>query len=420
MRKNGLTKEQKALLTLACLASDEKEENELKESFLCDFDWEKIIKYSINQAVCVLTFKNAEKYKDIIPKEAYKKWADAAFNNISSNLNVVQAQYKLTSLLEENKIEYVILKGLSSSSYYDYPSYRSFGDIDFLVDEKHREKVKELLLNNGYKKGIDEVEHHSIFRKYSVVFELHNEISGIPNNANGAKIRDFIKDMLEERVYTEIKSDMIDCGFYSLKNVFHGAILIIHMQHHMTFEGLGLRHLLDWAYFVNKTVNDSFWEDKLLPFLKDIGLYYYTKVITKTCSIYLKSKRPKWCKDVSEDICKDVIEDVLKLGNFGLNNSESSKSGIMVSDSGKGVLKKGSIKYLFKAFHNLVKARHPVVVKCKILYPVFYIIEFIRYIFGLIFGKRTSVSKMVKESKSRKTLYKKLRLFENGAEKGEK
>ena len=329
MKENGFSKERKVLLKLLSLKSDEKEENTIRENFLSGFDWGKFIKDSVCQAVCFFAFKRAEKYRDVIPETEYKKWSAAAFNNLFNNINVSQAQYKLTELLKENDVAYIILKGLSSASYYDDPSLRSFGDVDFLVYPEKKEEIQKLLLDNGYIKGIDEVEHHLIFRNFSVVFEMHLEISGIPSGEAGDKIRRFMKDALKERALTAIKSDFTDCEFYAPDKIRQGAILLIHMQHHMTFEGLGLRHLLDWAYFVKKTASENFWEDELLPFFKDIGLYFYAKVITKTCALYLNGICPKWCEDVPESLCAEVINDVLELGNFGRSDEEKSKSGII-------------------------------------------------------------------------------------------
>ena len=59
-------------------------------------------------------------------------------------------QNVLISLLEENNIPSVILKGAAAAMYYPYPSLRTMGDVDILVRRKNLERAVQLMEDNGY------------------------------------------------------------------------------------------------------------------------------------------------------------------------------------------------------------------------------------------------------------------------------
>ena len=412
MGKSNLTKEQELLLyVLKCaVKGDSVEKSDFDYSSL---DFKAFIKESIYQAVCHITFENSAFLKSYVPQEVYVKWQQKAIAVAAYGIGVVNSQNELIKLLD-GKYKYVILKGLAASSYYSDYNLRDFGDVDFLIEEKDKDAIKNLLVDGGYECSGEDNDHHIVFKKPHSHLEMHFEIPGIPYGDIGDKVRTFMAGVFKDSTVVA-PNDGLTEDFSVPDKMRHGLILILHMQHHMLGEGLGLRHLLDWAYYVNKTAGEPFWQE-LVAFFKEIGIFVYASAITKTCALYLGSECPEWCKDISEDLCYEIISDIFSLGNFGYKDAGKSRSGSLISDHGKDGTKNGKKARLWKQFNASVKSRHKSLEKHKILYPIFYVYEFFRYSFDVIRGKRPKINKLLSDAEERKSVYDKLHVFETEKE----
>ena len=143
-------------------------------------DWEFILEESRKQATVLLCF-DALKHANSKPfDELYNKWFLWSAKITSANIINLKEQTKLTKLLDDNSIPYVILKGWSSAYYYPKPDNRSFGDVDFLVNKDDIQKCVQLLLDNGFEMKRDIRIKHVLsftrllqeFRKISMVYIL--------------------------------------------------------------------------------------------------------------------------------------------------------------------------------------------------------------------------------------------------------
>lgn len=92
--------------------------------------------------------------------------------------------------------------------------------------------------------------------------EMHFNLAGIPEGKPGELVREYSKDIYEKASLCRLNN-----GEAMLPSPFHhGLIILLHTCHHMTGEGIGLRHLCDWAVFVNSLSDDEFrqlFEDRL-------------------------------------------------------------------------------------------------------------------------------------------------------------
>ena len=365
-------------------------------------EWKHLIAESFYQAVGYLTFSLCEPFKDRVPADLYPHWSREVIKIMGRNRNVATAQNELIALLGNRP--YLILKGLASAAYYPDPALRDFGDVDFLVDESLQGEVSELLLSCGYQSAGEGHAHHIVFKKPFCHLELHRAPPGIPTGEAGEKLRSYFSSLEKNAVLQTVDSDYLRATFRAPAPAQHGLILLLHMQHHMLEEGLGLRHLLDWGFFVAKTKDEPFWQEELLPLLQQVGLLTFAAGMTKTCAVYLGSPEPEFCRDVSTELCAGVMEDIFALGNFGMKDRGRSHSAA-ITNRKKGV---------FGAFHDMVMEKHPVLHRVPILYPAIAIWELVAYGFGVLFGKRTRLSKLLRSARERKSLYDRLAVFQTG------
>ena len=380
----------------------------LDKDALQDVDWNEICKEAVQQAVPVVAFDCAAAYKSQIPKPEYSHWLKISGGTLQANERIVHAQDELVAWLKQAGYDYLILKGTSAAAYYPSPENRGFGDVDFLVKEDCVKAVGDLLQEKGCRKESVGAHHIAYLRPDGVHLELHFAVGGIPYGKRGEKVKAYLADILDE------SQTVTACGvqFVAPAPEHQAMVLLLHMLSHMLGEGMGLRHVYDWACFVQKTHDNAFWEERVIPLCKDIGLYNYLSTITKTCAIYLGSVLPVWAESADESVCLEILQDVFTSGNFGSKDFKRAKSAMLISERGKAGLKHGKVYNLCHGLHNYTKAKHPVCQKCCLLYPIFYTGEIVRYFWLVIRGKRPSPFSMTAEADERKAVYDKLHIYE--------
>ena len=312
-----------------------------------------------------------------------------------------------SKILEQNQIPYVIIKGTASASYYFKPQYRALGDVDFYVEETFIKKASEILENEGYEKHLEEHENHVVFKKGRISLEMHRSIAGLPCGEKGKKVSDFLKDL----VYNVTDKKILNTTYKAPSDKNHAVIILLHTAHHLLNEGLGLRHLLDWGFFIENYYETDEFKEVLVPFLEEIKLLEFAKILTKTTEIYFGFKQKDFCSDIDAKLCEDIIEDLLFAGNFGNKDKTYRYSGILVTDNKNGV-GKSKIKTLFSVLNDTIYSTYPIVKKYKVLYPFIFVWRFIRYFFLMLLGKRQNPKSIGSIAEKRKELYKKLKIFE--------
>ncbi len=404
-----LTNNQRALLSFLSAAingSDSQIEKIMAQ--LTESDWKNILLESSKQTVSNLAFEGIANYSHIIPTTVYNSWFQTATKSLLKTVQVINAQHNMVKIMDENNFPYVILKGTASAAYYPKFNSRTFGDVDFLIDPKQQPLIEKVFSKSGYRRWNKEHDFHVVYAKKNELLEMHFEISGIPYGKIGDKIRQFMNGAVDNyQIYTHE-----NIGFRVPTTLYHGLIILLHMQHHMLGEGIGLRHFCDWACFVKKTINEEFWGASLLPFLKEIGLLTYAKTMTKTAAIYLHIPCPDWASDAPEHLCFEVIRDIFESGNFGRKDLKRSQSSSLVSQHGKTGTKHGAIYNLLCKMHIIVKHNYPIIKKAPYLYPFLYIYRSTRFLLLQLSGKRESLLNLLPDAKKRRSVYEQLHVFE--------
>lgn len=403
-----MTNEQTLLLNLIAKSlSDSPENYPIDENLLSLVDWKVLVRESRVQSIMYQAFESAKDFKTFIPSDVFSVWQNASMTVLKSNFSVFNDQAELVEILGDD-YPYIILKGQAAGYYYNNPELRAYGDVDFLVDEANILKLEALLIENGYEKVGPLHDNHVVFKKGSANLEMHFRVAGIPFGKIGEEVSEFLLSAISSKVKRECEFG----DFYSPNDLYHGLILLLHMQHHHLSEGLGLRHLCDWAVFVKQTANEPFWENTLIPFLKKIGLFTYASAMTKTCSTYFGTPCKDYFENVSKELCKEIILDVFKGGTFGEKDENRSKSGMLISEHGKSGTKHSAIYNLAHGLHVAVITQNKIVKKVWILYPFIYCYRAFRFLILSALGKKPKLSKMAIEAKERKLIYDKLKVFD--------
>jgi hypothetical protein len=331
------------------------------------------------------------------------------------NVLIAQGHVLVDRLLHQAGIEYVVMKGLASALYYPDYLMRSMGDVDFLVAKEDFEKADKLFKDNGFvvQKGFDD--HHVTYHKNGVRYELHFEPPGIPKGKNGEILRDYFKDLLPSavRVATEFGEVCVPNAFH------HGLIVLLHNVHHLTADGMGLRHLCDWAVVVGSMTSQEFsdlYQDKL----KTVGLWHFAGIMSFLCTKTLG------CRDVFEEkitpaqceLSMQLLADIFSSGNFGQKNVDRSHEYLLISSKNeKGIKEKSMITQWFLSMNRIVYVHWPFAKKIKLILPFGWLFFSLRYVVRSLTGKRPKIriKSILKEAEQRKDFYSDLELFENNS-----
>ena len=371
-------------------------------------DWASIARESRDQAVLAIAFDNAHVYKEFIPEGVYSAWKKQAVTILARNEQVVNAQNVLADLLQEKGVPYTIIKGNCAAEYYPKSEQRTLGDVDFLIPVELKEPTHELMMASGYTEPQTGSDYHIAYSKDTVHVELHWETPGLPHGEAGARLREYFKDAVDRAVDSAVSGH----SFKSPVPAMHGVITLLHMVHHMVGVGLGLRHLYDWAAFVDRTGNEPFWQEELLPLLSEIGLADYASVMTRVAGKYFGTAVPEWCSECEDELCFSIMEDFFASGNFGAKDkTRASGAGIFVDRRTTGQ-KRGRVAYLFHTLHTTTLKLYPIVKKVPILYPFVMVYRVFNFLWLRFTGKRVAIGKMFDVAESRQKLYDRLKIYE--------
>lgn len=348
-------------------------------------------------------------------KKEFLHCQESFFANVMTNTNNFMEHAELHKLMTERGIPYVAIKGLASAYYYPDPSLRDMGDVDFLVFEKNFEMAKQAVLSAGFAvdHGGDNGDIHIAFKREPLsIWEQHRCVNGVPNGFVGELIRKETDRTIETSELVEL--DGAVCRIPD--KLHHGLIMLLHMVSHMTSEGIGLRHLCDWAVFANSIENDEFvklFKDKLSQF----GLWKFAQTMTAVSEKYLGADHKKWAEnpDLEGNYLEGVITDILNGGNFGKKDMNRYREIKYISNRNERTVDdKGVVAQAVNTLNKKVYNDHAFIDRHKVFLPVGWIAEGGKYIGLLVSGKRKTqgTSAMLKEASKRKDIYSKMKLFE--------
>lgn len=246
--------------------------------------WEQLYLLSKQQGTVAIIF---EAIKDIPkeiapPKSITLKW-------LSNALSIEQQMRKKEAViiefaeeLSKRDIQTTVLKGLAYASYYPNPYHRESGDLDCYLMGKKDEGDK-ITVEIGGKMEEAGYKHSHLYYK-GLTIENHNYLTSFDNTKLGVKTEQLLQKLISEG-YRPI-------GSTKLQNPsadFNALFLIKHAQRHFVKEGIFVRHLLDWAFFLKAESQNVHWET-IIPIMKECRILEFAKVMTRLCIEQLDMK----------------------------------------------------------------------------------------------------------------------------------
>ncbi len=370
---------------------------------VCTDEWDYIWHESYVQAVPLTLFANG--INSDIPQEMATHIKAKIGEIVLSVSRRIGEHTFIHRLLTEAGIDYTIIKGFACSLYYPDPLTRWLGDVDFLVDPCDEEKTVKVLGDKGFTEISTIGESHRVFSYKGCRYELHTEPAGIPSGEMGEVVKGYLSDTI-----TTAKSQATVFGQLNVPDEFHhGLIILLHMSHHLNGEGIGLRHLCDWAVFVGALGIEKFKEMFEMP-LKDMGLWHFALVLTEVCCEYLGCGISCFDDEDLSEIAAEFLCDLFEGGNLGQKSDNRAHEALVLSSEKPD---NSYIKNLFESANRIVYKNWGFCRKVKILLPVGWAFFGTRYAFRSLKGERPHIDlkEIKEEAVKRKDLYSRLQIF---------
>lgn len=284
---------------------------------------------------------------------------------ISNYVNRIKAEESFSNTL--NNIPHVYYKGSVVAELYPVSQLRTMGDVDVLIHQDDRERVHELLSQNGfiytYKDEADNGVWH--YNKGKIEFEVHSFVLH-PDELNN-KHKAFFDD-----AWKYVSDDgQIDWNF-------HFLILIAHIREHLIKSGIGIRPFMDVA-IVSKKVNlDWPWIESNAD---EIGLKDFLVTVVSLIQRWFGVKTPLTI-DIDDGLCDESLEYVMQNGIFGFDNPDNdnvqlSRTAVLHGKSKKSTKISNLIQQAFPPYTTMVRVPYYSYIKGqKWLLPVAWVHRF--------------------------------------------
>lgn len=279
---------------------------------------------------------------------------------------------RICKTFEDEKIQYIPLKGSVIRKFYPEPFMRTSCDIDILVKENDLDRAVNTLVEklSFTTKGNRDFHDVSVFSESETHLELHFNIM-----ENMENVDELLGKVWEYAVPSEDGS----CR-YEMTNeylIFHN---ISHMSYHFVNGGCGIRPFVD-LYLLEKNLDYD--KAKLSELCEGCSLEKFRIAVENTAKVWLENQPQN---ELSERIEKHIF-------SGGLYGNLETGSAVMQAQQG------GHFKYVMSRVfqpYNVIKEKYPVLKKHKWLMPVCQV----RRWFFVLSNKRDGIAKHLKAGKN--------------------
>lgn len=313
------------------------------------------------------------------------------------------------SLLEDNGIDCILLKGISLASCYPVPEYRKLGDLDLYISRKSDvSKAQRLLESHGYIAENELSDHHLTYhytfpktgRRF--LLELHYRVVGMYQYERANEI---VNQVYSFENLVPVSQTINDFTYSVLPPSEYVFYMIHHMLKHYLYSGFGIRLLCDFTFYLRKHADEIDFH-KIHNWCQDSRISHLYEIVLETCRIYfgLPQHIDSRVHYDSQD-CKEFLIRVLKDGDMGTDVS----SELVGSTS----YQKVNLITYFKEGHVQMKVRFPKASRCPVLWPVLWCVTFLCFIRNTYKIRNTTLRQTLHNFKKSNQKTKLIRIFDN-------
>jgi hypothetical protein len=250
-------------------------------------EWLELHKLSRSQGVLALVFDALEDVITAIPPQIRLQWAFGAMQIEDKCDKQWHLANELCAEYGKNGIKTVVLKGFALSRYYPNPKHRECGDFDcfLLGDFEQGNIIAERL---GAKVRFDDYKHSHISYR-GLMIENHKFCTSVRGPKMNKQFEVFLQKLLAEEGYGI--EPLNNSSIYIPSPTFNALFLIKHTMVHFLYEGIKIRHLLDWACLIKAEGENIDWKI-VNEWCKKLHLNNFVDLMNATLSRYFGLELP--------------------------------------------------------------------------------------------------------------------------------
>jgi hypothetical protein len=172
----------------------------------------------------------------------------------------------------------MVLKGYACGLDWSKPNHRPCGDID--IWQFGQQKEADALLRRDKGVEIDNTHHHhTVFNWGEFTVENHYDFINIHHHKSNAELEKLFKELGRDDSHSvEVHKQKV----YLPSPNLHALFLLKHIMMHFAAEGIMLRQVLDWGYYVKAHTHeiDWIWMEGIL---KKYGMLDMYNIINAIC-----------------------------------------------------------------------------------------------------------------------------------------
>lgn len=227
-----------------------------------------------------------------MPQMMRLEWIGEVFQNYEQLYKQYEkAISSLAGFYNQHGYKMMVLKGYACSLDWPKLEHRPCGDIDIWLFGQQKEadvllessefrdeslesvgKVKRIKVDNSH-------HHHTVFEWDGFSVENHYDFINVHHHKSNAQFEKILKQLGEDDSHTvEVDGDKV----YLPSPNLHALFLLKHLMMHFASEGIMLRQVVDWGFFVEKHGKDVEWK-YVMDVLDQFGMRKMFNIINAIC-----------------------------------------------------------------------------------------------------------------------------------------
>lgn len=287
-----------------------------------NIDWGRLLEFGRKQSIVGVLFHGIKRLKSGDPHPTARQLAEWGTENngiVEANKKVYADAYWITSLVYRRYgHRSCVLKGQGNAMMYPDPYMRTPGDVDLWIVPNDGEGVVDIMrLCRKISPGCDLEYHHAdLDVKDRTFVELHYRPSFNENLITNRRLQDYFISVGREQTRNIV--DLPD-GLGQIcvpSDSFNRVFQLSHIMKHFLFEGIGLRHIIDYYYLLRRGTTDAE-KREFVQIIKPLGMMKFARGLMFVMQHYLGLEEKFLLVEPNERIGRFIMGEVLKTGNFG-------------------------------------------------------------------------------------------------------
>ena len=214
---------------------------------------------------------------------------------------------EMAAFYNEHGFKMMVLKGYACSLDWPKPEHRPCGDIDIWQFGQNHEADAALAKEKGIE--IDSSHHHhTVFYWRDFMVGNHYDFINVHHHKSNVEFEKILKEQAQDDSHCV---DVYGEKVYLPSPNLHALFLLKHTMMHFAAEGITLRQLIDWAFFVKAHGKDVDWP-WLEGVLDDFGMRRLYDVFNAICVEDLGFEVRLFTRVQFEPVLKDrVLNEIL-------------------------------------------------------------------------------------------------------------